>query len=72
MNGWNPDQKIDRHLEIKKKYRTIEQESLICSYHSPDQYQFDIVKSKERDLDEFELNYLRENNKKQKVEHQQP
>lgn len=28
-------------LEMKKKYRTIEQEALICSYQSTDQYQFD-------------------------------
>ena len=30
------DQKLDRFLEMKKKYRTIEQEALICSYQTTD------------------------------------
>lgn len=30
------EQKLDRFLEMKKKYRTIEQEALICSYQTTD------------------------------------
>ena len=40
---------------MKKHYRTIEQEALICSYQSTDQYQFDFNITKQRQMDEFEL-----------------
>jgi len=43
---------------MKKKYRTIEQEALICSYQSTDQYQFDFNITKEAPMDEFEKMYL--------------
>ena len=49
---------------MTKKYRTIEQESLICSYQTTDQYQFDFINKKVQPLDEYEKLYL----KQQKVE----
>lgn len=49
-----PVSEQNRFLEMKKKYRTIEQEALICSYQSTDQYQFDFNISKDKPMDEFE------------------
>lgn len=50
---------------MTKKYRTIEQETLICSYQTPDQYQFDFINKKVHPLDEYEKLYRK---KHQKVE----
>jgi len=49
------DQRI--FLDMKKKYRTIEQEALICSYQSTDQYQFDYKITTPKPMDEFEQQY---------------
>ena len=51
------EQRQERQIEMKKKFRTIEQETLICSYQSTDQYQFDFMPKKEQPLDEFEKLY---------------